>query len=263
MGGNIADAVLLGTAGVGLAKGGLSMLSRVKAARTAQFGTPEVQAIEKNITGGRAVSGKKAQTIQRIAPRLAEDPKLTQAKGFKFDQELHNQFKVSEANLTAAENSVAPGRTVPQQQIVDGIENVIEKYKAMGLEGEASKAAHEWNDWAKRGSDIPWDEFLTKKRAFGSEMKSPAQREIYRLLQDASSQAIPELKAPNAEYSLKRFAIDSAGIDPKTGRRMTSTGQAPETLGRVKGMVKKAAPYAIGGAIGAGGYKAAKVLGLE
>jgi hypothetical protein len=205
-------------------------------------------------------------TTERIAPELAKNPVLVNAKPKEFDKALFGQFKEAEKDLVAVEKTVPRSATVPQQDITNQLEQIAQKYEDMGATEAAAAVRKEWDKWASKPTDIPWEEFLTGKRRLGGQMKvmgqfresgtaaekatGAAMREANRVLVNASNGISQALAAANKNYSVLHSAVESAGLSFNSGRRVAGIGkEIPTTLQKLK-------PYAVKAGLGAAGATA-------
>lgn len=217
-----------------------------------------------------APSGKEAQLgAERIAPELAENPVLAQAKAYRFNQKLHEEYKIAGANVHAAEQSVPRTTKIPQQTVTDGLETVIEKYREMGATEAATAVAREWEKWAAKDANIPWEDYITVKRRLGDQMKvmgqfretgtaaekatGAAMKEAYRVVADAGNVS-PELEAANHQYWLMHSAMEDAGLSFSSGRKISEIGKPPKA-GIVRRTARRVAPYVVGGGLGGAAYR--------
>ena len=252
-----------------------STLAKAKSLRDfGSGGNAAVTAIERNI----APSGTEAKaSVLRNAPKLAEKyPDLARVKALDADQRLLQIHNSNAVEVGAVEQSIPRTTKVPQSGITDGLEKIIDKYNELG-EPEAAKAVvRDWEKWASKPGQIPWEDFIERKRAFGNQIKTTggwretgtaaekakaaALREAYGVMMDASSAVSPELQKANQAYSLTHQAIADAGMDFKTGRRIATVGK-PLAAGKLKTALT--GPFArrvvlgggLGGAAGAAAYK--------
>lgn len=185
----------------------------------------------------------KASTL-KAAPQIAERfPELVPLKGAQFDKALHQTFNASKLAIDAAEKALPPGTTVPQQQITDGLETLIQKFDDLD-EPEAVRAlTKQWEKFANQPGGIPYEKYKQLKVALGDaidlaggwkntgnspdRVKNVALRQAYRTVVDAAnSVASPALRSANKDYSLLIRGMENAGLDQATGRRIAEVGKA-------------------------------------
>jgi hypothetical protein len=195
--------------------------------------TPNLKAIEEAI----APSGTRAKlSTIRIAPKLAEEaPEIAgQPKGAKFDGALMDAFKRVEDNVATTENAIPRTTTVSQDLITENLAKLYQEYNDVGLTKLSSAIAKEWEKWASLPAEIPWETFRDMKRAFfkGGSLTGVPMRRAYGVLMDAAGRVSPDLAEANLSYSTVRRAIENAGIDIQTGRRIKDVGKVSPTAVR-------------------------------
>lgn len=267
--GQIGGSVAMGAAlGKGISTADTT-LAKARALRNFETGgNPAATTVER----GLAPSGEMDQlAVLRKAPELAQRyPELTKVSGPAFDMKLTELQRLNEANLNAVGKSVPKGTTVLQDTITNGLEKVIDHYRELGEPDAARFVANEWEKWASKDPNIPFDEYMARRQQFGEDInrlgafrtrtggvdpKLAAARDAYSAIAKASD-PVPGLKQANYDYSLTRGAMENAGMDIKTGRRISGVGAPGYDY---LGLAKKA--LLGGGLAGTAAYEIGKYLG--
>jgi hypothetical protein len=164
--------------------------------------------------------------LLKVAPELRGVP-----PGSLFDTNLVKAFERVESTVDAAEQSVPRSTKVPKEKIMSDFDALKQDYAARNL-GESVRAVEKVEAaWKDQPAMIPWDDFVKLKRAFlkeGRSASNAAMRRAYGVLMDASTRVSETLAKANKDYSTVRKALDAAGIDPVTGRRIGQVGKAPQ-----------------------------------
>lgn len=165
--------------------------------------------------------------LLRVAPEVD-----AVRKGPQWDAGLMQAFKRVEQGVDAADATVAPTVTVPKAELQQSLRSLAAEYKDRGLERTAAQIEREAAKWDDLPEQIPWPEFRNRKRAFFQENKASSSpvRRAYGILMQMSEQysGSPILKQANRDYSIVRGAADAAGINLKTGRRLSTVGKPPK-----------------------------------
>lgn len=205
----------------------------------AQKAGDALRRIEENL----APSGRKAQKFTQLVDAQGEPtrfgqslidelPELPAAPDMAaFDRTLVDGLRKREAGIDAADATVPPQTPVNAEPIADRIAELIDEYA--GDELSTNQLKKEWERWAGQGH-VPWEEFTKVKRNVGKNLKSPALRRYYKILMDAGGEISPAVAKANKSYSTVRRAIENAGIDAQTGRRIGQVGKRPKLKDEIK-----------------------------
>ena len=191
-----------------------------------------------------APSGREARLgTERIAPELAQDPLLAQVQRAKFNQALFERYKLSGPKVKAAEQSVPRNTMIPNPQITEALDTLVNKYRDMGATEAATAVARELEKWQGKASQIPWDDYITMKRRLGDQMDVMGQfRESGTAAEKAAGQAMKEayravskagdvseaLREANHEFWLMNSAMEDAGLSFRSGRKISEIGSPAE-----------------------------------
>lgn len=169
---------------------------------------------------------KFGERLVQIVPDIVDTP-----PGAAFDSKLMKGLRATEEGINAAEKLVPPETTINGSKVVNGLESLAEEYKSRAQLDTANRILSIANDWRQLGDSIPWTEFRRAKQTFFEKggLTTTSMRRAYGILMEAVEQLDGPLKDAvqnaNQRYSTVRTAIDAAGIDPKTGRRLKTVGK--------------------------------------
>ena len=191
-----------------------------------------------------APSGREARLgTERIAPELAQDPLLAQVQRAKFNQALFERYKLSGPKVKAAEQSVPRSTMIPNPQITEALDALVNKYRDMGATEAATAVARELEKWNAKASQIPWDDYIKMKRRLGDQMDvmgqfresgtaaeratGMAMKEAYKAVTRAGDVS-PALREANHEFWLMNSAMEDAGLSFRSGRKISEIGSPAE-----------------------------------
>jgi hypothetical protein len=196
---------------------------------------PNFRAIEEKIapSGARAKQSSISVDAQgnptAFGKRLVEVvPEIaTVAKGTRADAALMKGYKRTLQHINEVEDQIPPDTTVDPIPITSTLSEMSMDYLSRGLEKTAKAIDAIRDQWMQAGDEIPWGEFLARKRAFFQEhnLRSAPMRRAYGVLMEAAGRVSKELAEANSRYSVVRRALDNAQIDVNSGRRIRDVGK--------------------------------------
>lgn len=175
--------------------------------------------------------GRKAQqsTIRNI-PQLAKvAPELFPVDYQTFPAKAMQSLERMTKTIETAEAAVPRETMVPRQPILDGFAALAEEYKARGIPSAELAIENVAKRWLELPEQIPWEQFVKMKRGFFDNTATAANStplmRAYGHLMDASSKVSTALAEANRAYSIVRRAMQDAGVDVRSGRRIREVGK--------------------------------------
>lgn len=239
---------------------------------TNKFGLTPTQQIENAIAPGAV---ERRAITNNIAPELAKDANLTGKTGAAFDQALFSRYQTAQKALDAAEKSVPAGTMVPKQPLLQQVDKAIDDLQVSGQNGakisghdDAVKILQQERDKLDQfGDQIPFSDLLKYRRQLDQAIRTSggfketasaadraameAKRLVANTVRGGLANSTGAMSAANKEYGLMRNAIDAAGLDDETGRRLATVGKATSPLEAAKAAALRYLPPALLGAAGA------------
>lgn len=163
---------------------------------------------------------------------IQEVPELSSVrKGVNADAALMTGLDRTLKRVISAEDAIPRTVEVPRASIVEKLEEIAQDYVDYANPKTASAIDSVLKKWKEMPGQIPWEQFRDAKRAFFREAntKSAPMRRAYGVLMDAASTVSEDLATANKSYATVRRALDNAGIDIRTGRRISNVGK-PQSL---------------------------------
>jgi hypothetical protein len=238
--------------------------------RAAGVMNPELSAAQQ-IEQKIAPAGDRARRLAMdTAKVLADDPEMVQAKpGLHFDRMLFWRYRQAGNALRTVEAQIPDQTPVDTRFIQTGMDDLIDRYKSVAADDAVKALSAQKERLTRFGDEMPWDQFNGFKQRLGNDLeksgvwkrlmngtateKAQALAQAYGHFMETTSGISDELAKANGKFATYADAVDAAGLDRQTGRRVADVGAPlpPSVLQKAGKLALKAGLTAGAGTAGA------------